>query len=223
MISILQENTNNGTTNVASFTVALLNPVTAGSSLHAICIAAGTGLTGCNCSDSVNGSYGSALSTTSTNSTERAMHFKFDGAAAGTTPTVTFTATGANFNFNWRGFIREIGQSAGYDVQAAQFQNGGNSGTDGVTTGNATPTFQPGLISAAISVYNGTPTVSAGTGFVLDTNPVSFTITEHLRYTSLAAKAATATTSSANTSLSVAAWFMESSGIPVILMGGMCL
>lgn len=113
-------------------------------------------------------------------------HFYCNQAIAGAnTVTASFSPNALNSAL----WIREIGYTNGFDVQASAVANGSPPTT--LSTGNATPSTQPGLISGVASMINATTqTLSAGSGFNNDSSAAGW-MTESQRYTSTTAKAAT--------------------------------
>ena len=212
-ISVLQERqTSNGSGSASSIVLAFSNAVTVGSSFHSIGQGVDTA-TSFTCSDSVNGTHGSALDTIDASAdTTRVAHFKFDNTAAGT-PSVTITPnTSVGFLGIW---IREIGGTSGYDgAHAGNQQTSPATTTDAVTSTNATPSTQPGLVSGFSVSTNNSGADAAGTGFTSTTTGwqfgfgADFARSEHLRYTNTTARAATFTCT-ANNYITVAAFFKE--------------
>lgn len=215
MIGVLQEiqalNTAAGTT----ISLAFASAITAGSSLHIFGSCANAGTPTMSCADSLNGSYGAFLdSINSTVGGQINNHWKFDNAAGGiTTVTITFSAS-ITFRLIW---AREIGQSGGYLTHAGQEQNLPGSGANAVSSGNATPSSQPGLISAMVQEVVGAGTgYSAGTGFTAGiTGWGSTGLSESLRFTTTSAQAATFTDSNGATgnSITLAAFFKEAAPV----------
>lgn len=221
-VSVLQEReTSNGATAAPTITLAFLNPVTPGSSIHVICGSIDQASTTFACADSVNGSYGTAkdLINDTLGSDQFVMaQFVFDNTASGT-PTITITP-GASSGF-LAVCIREIGGTSGYDGpngHAAQQQSGPpGTGANAVSSGTATPSVQPGLISALSNDPSDTNAPTAGTGFTSGISGWQFGLgspsmrTESKRYTATSAVAATFTGTSATDSyITFAAFFKES-------------
>jgi hypothetical protein len=124
-------------------------------------------------------------------------HFTADGAAAAADTVTVHGTPNGNFSF----WIREIGGTSGFDTSKAQIQMGfASSVADAITSGLATPSVQPGMVSAFCQdIINNPPLPNAGSGFTSDTNAFGVSsLTEHIRYTSLAAIAGTFTNSTAN-------------------------
>lgn len=205
-ISVLQDKDLFQAGSAATIVLAFTSSVTAGSSIHVIVRCATAGVT-YTCSDNINGSYGSPLNTVNDSGNNHpAAHFQFSNSGSGT---LTVTVTPSSSVPNLFLFIREIGGCSGFDVSAAHNNNAVGTGTDAVTSTNATPSIQPGLISAWVSRFIGTGTPAAGTGFtpgVVD----GATQTEHRRYILTSAAAATATNTVGTDEVGVlAAWFKE--------------
>lgn len=227
-ISVLQEReTSLGSGNVSSVSLAFSSTVTSLSSIHTL----GTSNSSNNsltCADDVNGTHGAALDTGDNGLGAYAADFKLDNAASGTTTvTITLALTPASFSGV---AIREIGSTSGYDTHKGVNQASPGTGTDAITTTTTAPSVQPGLLSVFSFDSNGrAPT--AGTGFTLGAKGWKFTTannymtTEHLRYTSTSAIAATATSAvggGSDTYLTFAAFFKETSGGDTLL-GQICL
>ena len=118
-------------------------------------------------------------------------HLQLDNNSSATALTVTVVAPGSS---SVTLFIAEIGNIGGFDTHAASLNSATGTGTDAQTTGNATPSVQPGLIWAAGFRAIGTGNLSTGTGFTsgLNTGP-NINESENIRYTSTSAAAATMT------------------------------
>lgn len=210
MISVLQETQTSNNATGTTIALAFSSPVTAGSSIHVFASCANIGTPTMSCADSLNGTYGSYLdSINSSAGGQINSHWKFDNSAGGTiTITVTFSAT-ETFRSIW---IREIGNSAGYDKHAAQEQAAPGTGTNAVSSGTATPSSQPGLISAMAQEVVGSAGYSVGTGFTIGISGWGSTaLSESYRYTSTTARAATFTDSNgaSGNSITMAAFFKE--------------
>src|SRR6266850_6847441 len=197
MISVLQERSDTFAGASGTIVLAFTNPVTAGSSIH-VCVKSSGSPTSFTCADDVNGAYtpvGSLLS--DAGGGHRGQQFIRDGAGAGTTTvTVAISASVTTRSI----LIREIGGTSGYDVQASQRQGSASPGTDAATSGLATPSVAPGLVSGAFVIHVGPGDgLTVGTGFgAFDVHPLTNwgfidSASEHLRYTSAVALAATAT------------------------------
>lgn len=219
MISPLQERSAIGAGAATTIALQFTGPVTLGSSFHVVVKSSGSP-TLITCADDVNGALvpiGPLVS--DAGGGHRGQQFKLDSTGAGT-PTVTATFSGAVTNRSiW---IREIGESSGYDVQAAQNETG-NVGTDGITSGLMTPSIAPGLVSvvAIIHVGAGDAISAAGTGYApLDTHPLTGwgfidSASEHRRYTTTAPLAGTFNVSGASSpsDMVFAACFKETGAV----------
>jgi hypothetical protein len=217
MISVLQEIQALNTASATTISLAFASPVTDGSSLHIFGSCANAGTPTMSCADSLNGSYGAFLdSINSTVGGQINNHWKFDNAAGGiTTVTITFSAS-VTFRLIW---VREIGQSAGFLTHAGQEQNLPGTGANAVSSGNATPSSQPGLISAMVQEVVGAGTgYSAGTGFtagIAGWGSTPTALSESKRFTTTSAQAATFTDSNGATgnSITLAAFFKEAAPV----------
>lgn len=152
-----------GTTIAATFA----SPVTAGNTIVVFCCAEGAS-TLSSCADTVNGSYGSIRTNVNdTTNNECVGVFLFSNSAGGT-PTVTVTLSGSEV---FRGILAvevagALTSSSSYGGSGGQAQNA--AGTDGVTTGNVTPSGQPaGLLAISMSTGSAPPGTAPnlGTGF----------------------------------------------------------
>jgi hypothetical protein len=93
--------------------------------------------------------------------------------------------------------VREILGASSFDQASSFLNNAVNPGTDAATSGAVTISVAPGLASAVFAGYTGNA-LSAGTGYTPDTHPLAGwgfvdSLSEHLRYTSPASVAGTAT------------------------------
>ena len=209
MIQVAQELEGFAVGSVSSFTLTFANPVYANSAIHVI-VASFSATTTLGCSDNLNGTYGSALDTQIAGGQTNA-HFQFSGSAAGTL-TVTITSTVSTGIGVW---MREIQGTTGYDSNGglghhALTQVNPGTATDGVGSGNCTPSVQPGLLSGVAMEVVGSAGYTAGTGYTQGLYNHN-TMTESRRYTSTALTAATFTDSNGatGTSISFAALFKE--------------
>jgi len=194
-ISVLQERATDISTTGTTLTLAFSSNITAGSAIHC---AGSWGLASGSptCSDNVNGSYGSALSTFNNSSaTQSGTHFNKNNAGAGAT-TVSFVPPSSDF----RGIcIREIGGTSGLDAGSGKTNGQTTPGTGaGVIVGTSTtPSAQPGLLSAICMDIKAAHAVAAAAGFTAGLSGASnqwvnigSLATESLRYTSTAAQQA---------------------------------
>lgn len=164
--SILQTPTNDNNATGGAISCTFGSAVAAGSTLVVIAtIDSGGGASISTVSDTVNGSYGTAkITVVDSTDGETMAVFIFPNTAAGT-PTVTMTPS---VNCDFRSLVAiEVGGAAtvSYGGSTGQVQNA--AGTDGVTTGNVTPTGQPALIigmSMSTGAFPGSAPAS-GTGF----------------------------------------------------------
>lgn len=163
-VSILQTATNDNAATGGNISCTFGSAVTAGSTI-VVFSSIGNNNKLLGCSDTVNGSYGTfKLNVNDTTDGEEVGVFIFPNSAAGT-PTVTTTYTS---NDIFRSLLAvEVGGAGvtSYGGVTGQVQNA--AGTDGVTTGNVTPTGQPALL-VAVSMSTGTfpgAAPAAGTGF----------------------------------------------------------
>lgn len=189
--SIVQEVS--GTTAGAGTTEAVTLTVGANRILHVFATWLNTGGVTAACSDNLNGTYGAALDTI-TGATQSTAHWAFLGTLGGSTVvTITFSGTTTNKAIA----VKEISGANALQVHAAQSQTAPGTGTDAVSSGTATPTSQPALISALTNALTTTP-AAAGTGFTAGTggwsiSSVTNSTTESERITSTSAVAATFT------------------------------
>ena len=187
----------------------LTNPVAGGSSIHVFVASNGGGPTP---SFVVTDNQGNTYTARGPVLTDGSSHFwqqfTADHVSAGSL-TITSTVTGGGTSCVI--IAREISGTSGFDTNN-QSEAAINPGTDTGTSGTATPSFQPGLISALAIGTVGALSFSAGTGFTLGTAFFATQITEQLRYTSTAAKAATisATGSGSENTFVFAGFFKES-------------
>lgn len=219
MISRLQERSDLGAGAATTVVLQFSGAVTPGSSLHVIAKSSDSPAS-ITCADDVNSAHTAIGSLVSDGSGHRGQHFKFDNTGAGT-PTVTVTFSGSVTNRAI--LIREIGGTSGYDVQASRQQNGSVSSPDGIDSGTASPSVQPGLVSGAAVIHSGSAAITgAGSGGqVLDVHPLTnwgFTdsASEHFRYTDLAARAASFATGAGGSpnAMIFAAFFKETGAVP---------
>jgi hypothetical protein len=228
-ITVVQEVSTEATG--AATTIALAITCTAGSSLHIIVshgltatinMAAtpltntGTALTFSGALDNVNDA----------TDEQRLVHYKADNVPAQTT---TITAT-FNGGATFRGLkIKEIGGTTGYDATASahagQTQATPGTGADGVSSGN-TPalTSQPGLISAVTTSTAAASSNAVGSGFGDNQvsawqfgSGVNMSASESKRVTATTALAGTFTAAANNQRITVAAVFLEDTGLDVLL------
>lgn len=214
-ISVLQETQNSIGTSVANLALAFVSNITLGSSIHVICCGVDTA-TSFTCSDTLNGSYGVALDIIDIGpDTLRVAHFNFSNSATGAntvtiTPNVSTTFVGI--------WIREIGGTSGLDKHAALANLAPGTGANAVTSGLATPTVQPGLVSALCtdSTTDVVPTIGSGftTGIPGWTfGNVNSSQSESLRYLALTALAGTFTSASATDNFGVLAAFYKETAV----------
>jgi hypothetical protein len=216
-ISVLQERETSTSASVSSLALAFSSNLTAASSIHAVGTSNDSNAS-FTCADTANGSYGAALDNIDAPGgadLQRAAHFKFDNSASGA-DTVTITL---NTSAGFVGIlIREIGGTSGFDTHVGRLQTGPGAGTDAVSTGNATPSVQPGLISAFAQDMSAFNTPAVGTGFTAGIAAFSgfggaaMARSESKRYTSTAAQAATFTGVVSDDYVTLAAFFKESGG-----------
>lgn len=229
-VSILQERqTSNGSGGASSIALAFSSSVTSGSSIHTMCGSDDTAAASFTCSDSVNGSHGTAIdSFDDSGNAYRVSQFNFDNTASGT-PTVTITPNvSAGLLAIW---FREVGNTSGKDgaQHVINRQISPGTSTDGTTSGSLTPSVQPGLTSGLCLNTANFSLVSAGTGF---TNGLTgwqvgtgsdLARSESLRYTTTTSKSATFTaTDGAATYCTFAVLYKETSGADT-LMPQVCL
>jgi hypothetical protein len=219
-ISVLQERETSVIASVSTISIALLSPVTAGSSLHSF--AAVNDAQTCTVDDNVNGTHGTFLdSIDDAGDGELVRQFKFDSSASGTITVKNTASAATGFAGIW---AREIGGTSGYDgAHHANLQLAPGTGANALTSLTATPSVQPGLLSAMSTNIDGnsTPVISAGftTGlagwsFGLGTNSSQ---SESKRYTALSAIAATFTaTTGADNYATLAAFFKEIGSGPTV-------
>lgn len=203
--SVLQETGIIGTASSGTIAVAFGSNCTSGSTFHAAatCDTSG-GATLSSFSDSVNGSWPAKLDDVNDAANgQRHGHGYFANNASAAKPTVTCTLS---INATLRGIqIREIGGvvTTAVDTHTGQDQTSVGTGTDAITSGNATNTTQPALISAfTLNTATTSTTASTGTGFttgaaywsgIYGTGNKGFSESE--RITTTTAKAATFTAS----------------------------
>jgi hypothetical protein len=209
-IGVLQETTATGQSG-ASMSKAFTSNVTLGSSIH-VWLRALTATSFPSVTDTLGNTYTQRGATQNDGSSHIFAQFTCDNSAAGAnTVTANMSPNGSSANIT----IREIGGTSGYDVQASQLQVGlsNSTTTDSITSGNATPSVFPGMVSALSQEVTGPSNAPvAGSGFTSDGQPWGTnSVTEHLRYTSLAARAATWTGSNTGgtTFTNMAAFFKE--------------
>lgn len=217
-VSVLQERSDLGAASSTTVVLQFTSPVTPGSSFHVV-VKSTDSPTSITCADNINGAHTAIGSLISDASGHRGQQFKLDNTGAGT-PTVTATFSGSVTNRAI--LIREIGGTAGYDVQASQQQNGTINSPDGIDSGLATPSVQPGLVSGAAIIHSGSAVITgAGSGGqVLDVHPLTnwgFTdsASEHFRYTDLTARFASFAIGAGGSpnAMIFAAFFKEVAGI----------
>lgn len=182
VISVLQE-TNNTATSGASMSQAFASNVTLGSSIHVVARAL-TATSFPSVTDNHGNVYtqrGPTLNDGGGGHVE--AQFTADNCAAGATTVQVNMSPNGTSALMW---IREIGGTAGFDIHNEQYQPGLGPGADVVSSGNSTPSLQPGLISGFTNTVVGSGLPSAGGGFVSDTNPWgTASLSEHLVYTDL--------------------------------------
>lgn len=210
-ISVLQETEFFQAGSSATIAKVFAGSVTAGSSIHVAIRCSASGVT-YTCSDNVNGSYGSPLNTfTDSGGGHASAHFQFSNSGSGT---ITVTVTPNSSQPSMFIGIREIGGCSGFDVAIAHDNNGVGTGTDAVTSNTSTPSVQPGLLSAFVMRLVGTGNPAVGTGFTGGQTSDPGLQTEHLRYTSTATRAATATNTVGGDDVAIAAaWFKETGAL----------
>lgn len=212
-IAVAQEGRNSVTGSAASETLG--SAVAAGSSIHVFCSTNGGTAPTFAVTDNHGSTYtarGPVLADVS--ASHFWQQFTADNVSAGS---LTVTNTVTNGGPNSVVIVREISGTSGFDTNAQSTTSPGASGTDAATSGSATPSVQPGLISAICTESLGSYALSAGTGFTLGTSFFTTQITEQLRYTSTAAAAATfsATGSTGSfTYFALAAFFKETAVAP---------
>lgn len=229
-ISILQERATDTSLSGTTISLAFSANVTAGSSIHVGgswgTVASGSGT----CSDSVNGSYGAALSAFNNSSLFQSLsHFNKDGAAGGAT-TVSFVPPATS---SFRGIcIREIGGTSGLDTGSGNTNGQTTPGTGaGAIVGvSTTPSTQPGLISGICADISTAHSLAAASGFTAGFSAASnqwpnvgSLATESLRYTITTAQQGAFTDStggSADSYITATALYKESSsGVSKSLVG----
>lgn len=164
-IAVVQEVSNEAAGSGTALTVNIT--ATAGNVLVAWVICAGTGLT-LTCSDSVNGSYGTAIQTVSdpTDGAQGALFVLPAASNAGGALVVTFS-NGTTSNMTFTGiWVMELSGASITDGSNAAVQSTPPITTDGVSSGTVTNTNQPGMLVALCYNDNGGGTTAAtGTGF----------------------------------------------------------
>ena len=208
-VAVRQEATGFITVAGSVITITPASAYLAGSSLHLVgsCLNNNTITIG---GDGVNTfvSFGAAFLY---GSTKHLQHWYANNVAAGA-PTLTFNLSASTTQ--WQVYLAEISGTSGLDTSITNAQTAIGSGTDVLTTGNVTPSLQPGLIHA-LCVNNNSGGYASGTGYTLgisgtDHTASGFYNTESLRYTSLSALAATwSVTQTSNNPGMVAALFAE--------------
>jgi hypothetical protein len=204
MISVLQE-----TSTFNTLSIAYLNNCTPGSSLCCAIRNANPSIT-YTCSDNINGAW-TLVDTQSDGAANHASAtFKFDNNASSGKPVVTFVATGSTSPYP---FIAEIGGTIGFDTHHAADNNQTGTGADAQTSGNTTPSVQPGLIWGVGFRVTGTGVLTSGSGFTDGNRSDTADPTQNRRYTNLAAVAATMTDSvGTDDVIMFGLWFKEASG-----------
>jgi hypothetical protein len=225
-INVVQEVFGGSTgTASATFTITLPN-VVSGNAIHVVAannnIVSFTG-----CADGVN-SYTSIGVVNDATDSRGVQHWYANNVTGGT---LTITVTQGGAGTQMAGMAAEIGTTSGYDASATIPANGGayqatpGTGTNAITTGNFTPSVQPGLMHAFVYT-TGTPytLLSVGTGFTAgitgDPNAKGGNLggsyaCENKRYTATTAFAGTFTTSISVPVITVAALFKESPPVSI--------
>lgn len=200
-ISVLQE------TSASAATLPYVSNCTPGSSLTCVVRNAAAGIT-YTCSDNINGAWTLVETKADNGNNHASASFKFDGNASAGKPTVTVVPSGGSSSVVM--FISEIGGTSGFDTNHAADNINKGTGADAITTGNATPSVQPGLIYAVGFRAVGTGALTPGTGFTAGNTADPANITENRRYTSFAAAAGTMTDSvGSDDVIMFGLWFKE--------------
>lgn len=204
-IAVSQERATQNSATGTTIALAYSSACTVGSTFHAAgsCDTSGA-VTISNFSDGTNGTWPANLNDINdTGNAQRHGHAAFTNNASSGTPTVTctFSATASA-----RGIaIKEItgGVTTAPDTHTGQDQTSVGTGTDAISSGNATNANQPALISAfTLNTATTSTTASTGTGFttgaaywsgIYGTGNKGFSESE--RITTTTAKAATYTAS----------------------------
>jgi hypothetical protein len=214
--SVLQEVTNNTQYGAGGTgtTLTLTATVTAGSTLWVIGICDDVG-TFTGVSDTLNGSYGASIDAVDdSGAAQRAAAWAFQNSAGGSN-TITLTTSSTN----WRAiYLAEVGgvRTSSLDGHIAQLQTAPGTGTDGVTSGNATSANQPALVVGLAYAPATTFVCSAGTGFTTGASDATIGLRgENKRVTSTGNQAATFTAGTNDHVISFVAVFDETAG-PVI-------
>jgi phage gp36-like protein len=218
--AVLQEKQLSVAASATTIALAFDSAVTAGSTIHVIWESAAA----FNVADTVTVSDGTnaftVLATENVATTLQFGHgYRANVGAGATTITVTFPAARTN-----RGIIiREIGgvDASPYDGHVLTQQTNPGTGANALSTGNVTPSAQPGIISAAAFIYTSTfvSPFTAGSGFTGGIGAWSAVYdgdvahTQHKRYTSTAAAPVTWTTNRGSDQYYMAALLLkEASG-----------
>lgn len=215
---------NPGNVGATTITATFASALTSGSSLYCVFAYSNTATVTVTVSDPTNGSWTTLGQVVDSGDATIIGHAVFDGSTATTAVTVTVTFASAQTYRSCR--IFEIGPTAGLDQHAeptAQVSPG--TGTDVITTGNMTPTSQPGLLVANCDNGSNIHTPAVGTGMSDDGTHfiwefvVPFERAEHAGYSSLSAIAGTFTSSAGggtDTYLTVGALFKPSGAAPAV-------
>lgn len=229
--SLNTANSATGSTLALAFSVSL----TAGDTIHAAASSdTSGGATVSSFSDGTN-TYGSVLDAQNDATHKQSLaHCVAQNCAAGTpTVTVNFSVSAVNRGL-WIKNITGCATSS-LDGHSGNVQLSPGTGTDAVTSGNATNTNQPALISAfCTDTLNQNEVPAAGTGFTSEgagwnnqygAGATNTAIAENKRITTTTAVAATFTAPVNDPYATVMAIFDEFGvGAPApILMGGICL
>lgn len=169
-VSVLQERSSAASGSATTIVLAYSSALTLGSALHVFASCdTGGGVDVSSCVATNNGSFGAALDDINDPSNfQRLAHWVLANVTSATADTITvsFSAT-VTFRGIW---IREIGgcTASPLDGHSGQNQASPGTGTDAISSGNATNNNQPALLSA-LTLNTGTiaSTLSQGTGFTL--------------------------------------------------------
>lgn len=211
--AILQEtSTSNGAVAAGTIVKAFALALTPGSYLRVVCSGDSGAVASFGCQDPTNGPY--TLVDTNVNATDGVRMAQFvvlNSASTAVTVTITPNAS-AEFLGIW---IQEIGGVSGWDSPLGHVMNlqpAPGSGANAVSSGNLTPSTQPGLLVALTADTSGLGgTLTAGTGFTSGAAGWNFgsagnsALSESLHYITTTAKAATFTTGNAGDNYMTAA------------------
>ena len=120
------------------------------------------------CSDPTNGAWTQANNVADSATNHSTATFYLSQNTGTTKLVVTIVSTGGSGSEFLQ--IAEIGSTSGFDKNAAANNDSTGTGADAQTSGNATPSAQPGLIWSYIRRAAGSGTLTNGTNFTAGSN-----------------------------------------------------